>query len=382
MTERRDPFDDRLRAALDDVPAPDLWDAATDRERPERPLPSGPSPGRRVAIAAFALLIFAGATTFLLLAGGGGLGTVAAPTKRPTASAEPASVSMMLKETPGIRCTATIPSVVQPGEKLGPTYTLENVSDGTVKVSLVAYGFPVRVEAGNGATWDTADLMNHSWPPVLPTPLAAGASTTMESETLAVQFPGPLTVAPTCAGERMPQLHVTVADPGATPTPDEAVTRAIGAASGLFDRCPPPANGSTVGTITPPDDPSLTLEDVRCSTEVATFPGFAVVTFVITTPSSGSEPSVPLGILLPLDLPTKDGNAETVAWRFVVTATDVSPVAGATHSRTVDADAMATAYEVSTTGWSTGGSSRCGGEGFSSGGDGSSAYVEFFNACR
>src|SRR6266511_5504046 len=55
MTERRDPFDDRLRAALDDVPAPDLWDAATDRERPERPLPSGPSPGRRVAIAAFAL---------------------------------------------------------------------------------------------------------------------------------------------------------------------------------------------------------------------------------------------------------------------------------------------------------------------------------------
>jgi hypothetical protein len=109
MPERRDePLDDRLRAGLDRLPAPDLWREASAPGRPERPLPPTSSPGRRIAIAAFALLVFAGSVTFLLAGGGGG------PTTTASTPPETISVSKRLEYPPGIRCTASMPSRMAP----------------------------------------------------------------------------------------------------------------------------------------------------------------------------------------------------------------------------------------------------------------------------
>jgi hypothetical protein len=60
----------------------------------------------------------------------------------------------------------------------------------------------------------------------------------------------------------------------------------------------------------------------------------------------------------------------------------VFAVASAMHMKTVSADAMDTEYEVSSNGWRDGGSSRCGGEGGSMGGEGTSVTIAFYNVCR
>ncbi|MGZ4131427.1 MAG: hypothetical protein ACXVWF_00135 [Actinomycetota bacterium] len=377
MPERRDEtLEDRLRAALDRLPAPDLWRDAAAPGRPERPLPPASSPGRRIATAAFALVLFVGSMTFLLTRGG---------TSTVTSSAPPAStisVSKMLGKTLGIRCTASMPDVVQPGAPLDLGYTLENVTNAPVKVSLFPPSFPVRVRAGDGSTWDTADLMNHSWPMTLPTPLAPGATKTVAPQPLAVQFAGPLTVTPTCAGEPLPALHAAVADLGPTPPAEDAVARAAASASGLFDACLPPPDGAVVGTIAPPGGGGVSLEDIRCSARIESDPGFAVVTFAITTPSAAPAPSIPQGLLSTVDVPSADGNAETVVWRFVVTDSGAYPVGSTTHAKTVPADAMDTSYDITSEGWSAGDTSSCGGEDISWGGTGSSVTVVFFDACH
>ncbi len=293
---------------------------------------------------------------------------------------ERVSENVLLAKTPGVRCTASMPAVVEPGAQLGLTMTLENVTDATVKATTPPPAFPVEVQAGDGTTWDTADLMNHSWPGELPTPLAPGESKTVQLQPLAVQFPGPLTVTPTCAGERMPALDADVANPGSTPRPEDAVTRAVAATAGLFNGCTPTPAASTVGTVSPPDDPMRSLE-VRCAAQVRSEPGFAIVTLVMSTPSSAESPKVPGGLLLSVDLASDTGNAETLAWRFVVTPTGVLPVASATHTRTEAADAMDTAYELSSKGWGDGGQSRCGGDEYSAGGDGSSVLIVIYEAC-
>ncbi len=300
--------------------------------------------------------------------------------RSPGPTAERASVSMALAKTNGIECTASMPSVVQPGADLGLTMTLTNVSDGPVKVSLAELGYPVRVEAGDQTIWDTTELLSHSWPYIPPRTLDPGESKAPPLEPLAVQFPGSLTVVPTCAGERMPPLHAEVENLGSTPSPEDAVARAVGATSGLFDGCAPGPTRTVVGTVAPPDDPSLSL-DVRCAAHMTRAPGFVVVTLVMSTPSSEGPPPVPPGMLVSPDLASDTGNAETLAWRFVVTPTNVWPVASATRTKTVGADAMDTEYEVSSKGWHDGGSSRCGGEGGSMGGNGTWVTISFYNVC-
>lgn len=320
-----------------------------------------------VATAAIALPLFA-------------LSRIGSPPAGAANESEQVSESMMLTKTPGVLCTASMPAEVAPGAPLGLTMSLENITDTTVKVSLFQPAFPVRVIAGDGMTWDTADLMAHSWPGVLPTPLASGLSKMVELQPLRIQFPGPLTVTPSCAGEPMPALHADVAKPGPTPADGDAVSRAVSATSGLFDGCSPTPIGSAVGLVSPPDDSAPSLQ-VRCAAEVRTFPGFVVVTLVMSTPSTAASPTVPDGLLLSPNLASQSVNAQTLAWRFVVTATTVHPVASATHDVTKPAGAMDTVYEVLSTGWRPGGTSRCGSEDFSAGGDGRSVFIVFYEAC-
>jgi hypothetical protein len=60
MPERQDdPLDKRMRQALDLLQAPNLWDEASEPNRPTHPATRPPSRSRRIAIASFALLVFA-----------------------------------------------------------------------------------------------------------------------------------------------------------------------------------------------------------------------------------------------------------------------------------------------------------------------------------
>lgn len=331
---------------------------------------------RRYAVTGLVAVVTTAAIALALFA----LSRIGSPPAGAANESEQVSESMMLTKTPGVLCTASMPAEVAPGAPLGLTMSLENITDTTVKVSLFQPAFPVRVIAGDGMTWDTADLMAHSWPGVLPTPLASGLSKMVELQPLRVQFPGPLTVTPSCAGEPMPALHADVAKPGPTPADGDAVSRAVSATSGLFDGCSPTPIGSAVGLVSPPDDSAPSLQ-VRCAAEVRTFPGFVVVTLVMSTPSTAASPTVPDGLLLSPNLASQSVNAQTLAWRFVVTATTVHPVASATHDVTKPAGAMDTVYEVLSTGWRPGGTSRCGSEDFSAGGDGRSVFIVFYEAC-
>jgi hypothetical protein len=295
------------------------------------------------------------------------------------------SVSRMLDRPDGVRCVASMPSVVEPGAQLGLTFELENTSSRPVTVSSFPPSYPVTVVDGRGTTWDTMDLMEHSWPAEIGKPklLPGGSKTVRPGVPLAVQFPGPITVRPTCAGERMPTLHVHVDATGPSPPPAEAVARAAEATHGLLDECRPPADGSVLGTIRPPGDAGdVPPMEARCSAAVDREPGFTVVTFVITTPTTAPAVSAPAGFVARLSPPSGRGDAETIVWRFVVT--DVArPVASGMAARTTpNGDSMTTEFDIGSKGWSDGDASGCGGDEASIGGDGSSVTVVFLSPCE
>jgi hypothetical protein len=179
----------------------------------------------------------------------------------------------------------------------------------------------------------------------------------------------------------MPELTVGVYDGGTAPSPDEAVTLAAAATSGLFDDCMPSPGASVVGTIAPPDDAAVEPMPVRCEVSVRAFSGFSVVTFLIMAPADATAIPVPEGILGFGEIQYPEGpEGELVVWRFVATEGEALPVASTSSTRTQPADAYTIEYDVSPSGWSVGGSSRCGFEGMG-GGAGESAHVTFFDAC-
>jgi len=304
-----------------------------------------------------------------------------APTQTPSGVGQVVSVSRTLTRTPGVTCTASMPSVVKPGAPLGLKFTLENRSSKTVNLPSFPPSYPFTITAGDGTKWDAASLMSHSWPAPGSEPLAAGATKTIDPQPVRVQFPGPLTVRPTCDGERMRPLTIGVDGDGGSVPEDGAVSRAAAATSGLLDDCSPLLGSSVVGTITPPKavSGSPTME-ARCAATVAGYQGFSVVTFAISMPADAPTPPTHEGFLTIVGLPTTQGNAETIVWRFVVTDSTVVPVASATHTRTMGGGSEF-GYDVSSKGWSHGDRSTCGGEGYGFGGDGSSVYVVFPEAC-
>jgi len=213
-----------------------------------------------------------------------------------------------------------------------------------------------------------------------PKKLGPGEQQSLLVAPLAVQFPGPLAITPTCLGEAMAPIPTEVPKPGPTPMPDVALISAITATSGLFGPCAPTVTASATGMIAAPTEATMTM-DVRCSAQVATEAGFSVVTLEMSTPSDKPAPKISEGIVSPPDLASDAGAAETLVWRFVVTETDAFPVGSATHFRTKAADAMDTQFTISTKGWRPGGAAGCGGEGIVSGGDGRTATISFYNAC-
>jgi hypothetical protein len=290
------------------------------------------------------------------------------------------SESMMLRDSPGVRCTATLPTVIGPAEQIPLAIEIQNASEADVEVTLGEADFSVK--AGDGTVWDTTTLTEGSMGGgfILPKKLGPGEQRSLEVAPLAVQFPGPLVITPTCLGEAMAPIPTDVSESGPTPTPDEALASAITATSGLFGPCAPTVTDSATGTIQALTEATMTM-DVRCSAQVTTEAGFSVVTLEMSTPSNKPAPKISDGIVTPPDLASDAGAAETLVWRFVVTWTDVFPVGSATQFRTKSADAMDTQFLISPKGWRPGSAAGCGGNGIVAGGDGRTATISFYNAC-
>ena len=372
----------RLRSALDGIDVPDVWDEASNPARPH--LSGGRNVGaKRIGALAVGVVvsIFSVAALLQLSPMGG-----SEPT--PKATEVTLSTSAMLKDLPEVRCTASAPAAVQPGALFNVSYTLENTSNESVKVSGFPPSYPLVVQAADGSSWNTADLMNHSWPYMPGESLSAGGSRVVEAKDLTrlyVQFPGPLSVTPTCEGQQLDPLRVEVsAAGGAAPSPDSAMSRAANATSGLFGQCMPQADRPTIGTIGPPPSSDLSAFVAWCSADVQTWDGFSVVTFVIVAPA-GEGPStvVPSGLAAFTHLPTPPGgsNGEVVVWRFVVPSEGKAmPVGSGVTVASTPSQGYERWFDVSSADWRDGGTSLCGGTG-GGGGSGASATVVFFDDC-
>ena len=375
-----EPWETKLHALQTLTPPEPPWERPPG-SRPRRP--SGPKqPSRLVAgIVAVAVAVAAILVARAAFGGGGGAPTgVESPAVSPTEvdGSHTRSESIALHESLGLRCTVTLPTVVQPGRELPLTFSIKNVSGAPVDEPS---GYSdVRVLAGDGTTWDAADtsrgVSGGGYEP--PQQIAPGAAETSRSG-IAVQFPGPLSVTPICAGQTMPPLATTVAVPGATPDAEAAVRRAVAATSGLFARCAPTASQATIGTVVSPDHAHSM--DVRCSATVNAAPGFAVVTLLMSTPADGPVPKVSDGLVVPAEITAK-GDAEAIVWRFVVTANNVFSVGAATHTSTRGYDAMEPDYFIGHRGWHGGGASRCGGDAYIGGGNGRQVGIAFIDVCH
>jgi hypothetical protein len=298
-------------------------------------------------------------------------------------ASETLTESVELDDTSGVWCTASISSTLEPAAAAGVRFTLENRSSSPQDVSTFPPAFPVKITDGEGTVWDTGDLMAHSWPMMPPVSLAPGGTTKVDPEGFRVQFPGPLRVVPTCAGQAMDPFTVSVAGGGPALDEEDAVRRAAEAGQGLLSGCTQPAvDGGSTYTVASPEEAGGALE-VRCAVGVGMYDGFSVVTFTLVAPSDAAIPSIPEGPLVGVPIAGgAEGSAETIVWRFVVTTSDAGPVASATASHTVPAgDRMAVSYDVSARGWTAGDRSRCGGESYSTGGDGRTVNVVFLDTC-
>jgi hypothetical protein len=320
----------------------------------------------------------------ILVACGRGGGEI--PSSVETPSVGTVSTSAMLKDLPGVRCTASASAVAQPGALLDVSYTLENTSDKPVKVTGFPPSYPMVVHAADGSAWDTADLMSHSWPYPRGESLPPGATRSIDAKDLTplyVQFPGPFSVTPTCEGQQLDPLQIELGASAITPSPSNAISRAAGPTSGLFDRCVPEADQPAIGLIGPPPGSDLSPFEARCSADVETWNGFSVVTFIIVAPIDVGPITVPPGLITPWELPSPvaHSNGEVVVWRFVVPGEGAAiSVGSAARVESARSSGYERLFDVSSSGWHGDGASRCGGSGFDGGS--ASATVVFLDECR
>jgi hypothetical protein len=382
---------ERLRA-LDSVTPPDQWEEI--RSGTPRILYGGPSIGRRVAVAAAALLIFGGGLTLAALAFMGpnlrtGLirpgPTGRASGQSPVPSPKPIEVSAVSKDGM-LRCTVRLPSdVVAPGEVTGISYTLQNLGSRPLRNYASFPGSNLVVVDDQGKTlWDSsrvaASVRGGFFPP---SPVAPGASIALRAWDTPIRWPGPLTLRTSCVNDRvvLPPFRVDVAVPGATPATADAITRAASLTGGLFDDCLPGLDGSTtVGLIHVPASVVPPMR-ARCSAVVTRYSGFAVVSLMIVTPPDAAPvyeaPSASLPEFLSGLWPLPGhGSMEVARVVFVVTASavrEVEPLQAVFRERA--SDGMAPTFELRNGQLSRSGSHMCGGGG---GGGG----IAFISACH
>lgn len=354
-------LDPKLRE-LDGIQPPDLWSSIEGGQPPRRPPPPG---WHRVAAAVVALLVGASG------AGVAGIAFVASrnqPVDRPPSSSGIVSSSAVVR--PGLRCTATVASVVRPGEFTGLRFVFENVGSTAANIDVYHGVGTFTLVAADGATYDTArPLQLLLGPgPLPPETLPPGGTRTYGSNDVSVRWGGPLTIHPVCQGKKLPPLDVSVANPGPTPTEADALNRSLAAAGSVFDGCRPGEGGAAViGVLAPPNGAGLNPVEAKCWASIRTHEGFTVVTLAWVSPSS-SPPFDPPQYWFDTRLPPGQGPSEFGQWTFVISAGDVRSVDGPVGAATAPPDLEVVYFDRDGGNWVGGNRGSCGGGSASGGG--------------
>ena len=300
------------RTASDLEPEPHGWSRVLDRRHRHQRT-------RRVTAAVVALVVAAGGLSLAALA----IHPLTRPTPPmrsnapgPTASDTAISVTLHADGYPA-SCTATVASPdVAPGDSVSVSYVIHNQGDATLQIAPsdpygAAFG-RLRVRDASGRLlFDTESRhVGQRGPgPIFPTPLPAGASTSMGSESVLVRWAGPLTLTGSCPMPSrsvnqqeqpvgfppLPEFHLAVVPQGPTPTEAEAIDRAVAATAGLYETCHPGEHGEPVnGVLEPPavTDGHLRVQPLplqaTCWAVVRPGAGFDDVTLYFSSPPTGS----------------------------------------------------------------------------------------------
>jgi hypothetical protein len=201
---------------------------------------------------------------------------------------------------------------------------------GGKRVDVYPYGDTLLIRGADGAEYDT--FKGSSWaisagPIAKPIVVQPGSRYSSDPSELPVRWEGPLTITPRCQGNELPPLTIAVADPGPTPSAQDALSRSAQATQ-IFRECMPNQDGSSVvGTISPPDGAGFDPITTRCWAQIQRYEGFATVTFAFVSPLSA--PAEPLTqYWFDLRIPEGAVPAEVSQWTFVVTADRVLSVDG------------------------------------------------------
>lgn len=281
-----------------------------------------------------------------------------------------------------VRCTATVTTPVQVGDKLGVSIRFENVSTRTVDVHPGYGGIWVVVTSPDGTSYDTrVPWENASGPPPAPIPLRPGASATRQLRPeLRVRWEGPLSVTPGCEMSAAPPVRVAVTSPGPAESATAAVRAVVAAAGHLLDNCRPSEPGiAVVGRIDAPSGDAPPMQ-ARCSVDLRRQSGFYDAQVLVLTP-----PDLP-GVHVQRPYETLSGtsvrneNTQALAWEFVVTGQGATSVDSASYETTRPRDAMTPDWLWGSSGPTKAGDVRCGGSGVTSG-NGNGPAVWFVSAC-
>lgn len=205
-----------------------------------------------------------------------------------------------------LKCTAWFANdIVGPGDSTSIVFSVQNL--GSEPVRPQNWYSKVRVRDAQG---------KHVWPIVDPTFLLRGpellelgpnGKTNIPGAQPLIQWPGTLTVEPTCHLDRdvrLPSVRLYVRVPETIPG-DEALRRAMMKTGGLFDPCSPKADGSwSEGLLQPPkvaNQPAKVDREkrpeakdirpmaVRCAAKLRQESGFWKVDLVLVAPASAPE---------------------------------------------------------------------------------------------
>lgn len=279
-----------------------------------------------------------------------------------------------------IRVTASVAPSVQIGEALTLTYRFRNVSK---KARTLRLGYDTQwlvVRSADGERYDTRAIWNGFGGPIIaPTTLPPGRVVT-RTLPVRVRWSGPLRITPGWDSARLPSVRVRVTSPGAPANSRLAVATVVAATGHLLDHCAPRAAGvPVVGRIVEPRQSAPPMA-ARCSVEIRRKAGFDLAQVVITTPAQLRAHTD--WTYETVRLPRAHGNAEAIAWQFVVTKAGAKSVAAASVDTTRSARKMAPYWEWTSAGPGTRpGGSHCGGSGGGGGGY-AGPGVLFVSECR
>jgi hypothetical protein len=265
-----------------------------------------------------------------------------------------------------IRCKAVFPSrKLEPGFETGGRMSVKNATSHEVTIDVGVLSADLVIRDANGDVLDDTGYF--------PLPIPAPVPRTLEPRErlrlgrvrdAAIRWEGALSIEPVCnVGHRVSfdALSFRVDRPQDRPSRNAALTEALGATGGLFDKCRPDANGDrTIGSIAAPLGPRPSM-DAKCWAHVAVHVGFDVVDLSFLIPPDLHATTLPVGPTFG-QLPGNKRTAEQARFGFVVSSSTTTSYDSVLLTRTRQGSKRVGEYELRSDGpWRGGASGHCGG---------------------